>query len=78
MKHLLKLMLRKLIKIIVNIQHPDVFNKGTATHVVTTVLYGAKAFSLLTEKLKLDCVPYLTGKLGGIYEPAIQSFQQQV
>ena len=27
-----------------NIQHPNVFDEGTATHVVTAVLYGAEAF----------------------------------
>jgi len=27
-----------------NIQHPEVFDKGIATHVVTGILYGAEAF----------------------------------
>ncbi|XP_030266653.1 stonustoxin subunit alpha-like [Sparus aurata] len=27
-----------------NVKHPDVFDKGLATHVVTAVLYGAQAF----------------------------------
>ncbi|XP_038044339.1 uncharacterized protein LOC119719099 [Patiria miniata] len=27
-----------------NVQHPDVFDQGTATHVVTGILYGAQAF----------------------------------
>ncbi|XP_071793629.1 LOW QUALITY PROTEIN: uncharacterized protein [Asterias amurensis] len=41
-----------------NVQHADVFDQGTATHVVTGILYGAKAFFVfdrdctIEEKLK--------------------------
>ncbi|CAI8044660.1 Verrucotoxin subunit beta [Geodia barretti] len=35
-----------------NIQHPDVFDKGTATHVVTAVLYGAEAFFIFDREIE--------------------------
>ena len=34
-----------------NIQHPDVFDKGIATHVVTGILYGAEAFFVFDRDL---------------------------
>ena len=34
-----------------NIQYPDVFDKGTATHVVTAVLYGAEAFFIFDREV---------------------------
>ena len=37
-----------------NIQHPDVFDKGTATHVVTGVLYGAEAFFIFDREVDSD------------------------
>ncbi|KAG8127239.1 hypothetical protein E2320_014165 [Naja naja] len=33
-----------------NVSHPAVFEQGTATHVVTAILYGAQAFLSLTER----------------------------
>jgi hypothetical protein len=35
-----------------NIQHPEIFDKGTATHVVTAVQYGAEAFFIFDRKLE--------------------------
>ena len=35
-----------------NIQHPDVFDKGTATHVVTALLYGAEAFFIFDREVE--------------------------
>lgn len=37
-----------------NIQHPEIFDKGTATHVVTAVQYGAEAFFIFDRKLESD------------------------
>ena len=34
-----------------NIQYPDVFDKGTATHVVTAVLYGVEAFFIFDREV---------------------------
>ena len=35
-----------------NIQHPDIFDKGTATHVVTGVMYGAEAFFIFDREVR--------------------------
>ncbi|XP_018517717.1 stonustoxin subunit beta [Lates calcarifer] len=32
------------------VQHPDIFKKGVATHVVTAILYGAQAFFVFDRK----------------------------
>lgn len=37
-----------------NIQHPEVFDKGTATHVVTGVMYGAEAFFIFDRQMESD------------------------
>uniref|UniRef100_A0A5F8GK04 Stonustoxin subunit alpha-like n=3 Tax=Monodelphis domestica TaxID=13616 RepID=A0A5F8GK04_MONDO len=37
-----------------NISYPDVFDKGTATHVVTAVLYGAQAFFVFDQKVSTN------------------------
>ncbi|XP_038672209.1 stonustoxin subunit alpha-like [Scyliorhinus canicula] len=34
-----------------NVTHPDVFDQGTATHVVTAVLYGAQAFFVFDQEV---------------------------
>ncbi|XP_069502052.1 stonustoxin subunit alpha-like [Ambystoma mexicanum] len=34
-----------------NVSYPDVFDQGTATHVVTAVLYGAQAFFVFDQEL---------------------------
>uniref|UniRef100_A0A5F8H1N1 AIG1-type G domain-containing protein n=1 Tax=Monodelphis domestica TaxID=13616 RepID=A0A5F8H1N1_MONDO len=37
-----------------NISYPDVFDKGTATHVVIAVLYGAQAFFVFDQKVSTN------------------------
>ncbi|XP_044535399.1 stonustoxin subunit beta-like [Gracilinanus agilis] len=63
-----------------NISYPDVFDKGTATHVVTAVLYGAQAFFVFDQKIstnekvkdiegslkaEVEKIPKVAIKLGG-------------
>ncbi|XP_020833509.1 uncharacterized protein LOC110201946 isoform X2 [Phascolarctos cinereus] len=63
-----------------NIAYHDVFDKGTATHVVTAVLYGAQAFFVFDQKVstnenvkdiegtlknKVKKIPQVSGKAGG-------------
>ncbi|XP_030257794.1 uncharacterized protein LOC115572117 [Sparus aurata] len=37
-----------------NVKHPDIFEKGLATHVVTGILYGAKAFFVFEREVSND------------------------
>ncbi|XP_053186826.1 verrucotoxin subunit beta-like [Scomber japonicus] len=37
-----------------NVKHPDVFEKGVATHVVTAVLYGAQAFFVFDREVSKE------------------------
>ncbi|XP_036614410.1 stonustoxin subunit alpha-like [Trichosurus vulpecula] len=63
-----------------NITYPDVFDNGTATHVVTAVLYGAQAFFVFDQevstsgnvknkggglKAAVEKIPQVLGKVGG-------------
>ncbi|XP_036614715.1 uncharacterized protein LOC118849809 [Trichosurus vulpecula] len=63
-----------------NIAYHDVFDNGTATHVVTAVLYGAQAFFVFDQKVsnnenvkdiegrlkaKVKKIPQIPGKVGG-------------
>ncbi|XP_036615268.1 uncharacterized protein LOC118850162 [Trichosurus vulpecula] len=63
-----------------NIAYHDVFDNGTATHVVTAVLYGAQAFFVFDQnvsnnenvkdiegrlKAKVKKIPQISGKVGG-------------
>ncbi|XP_043823991.1 uncharacterized protein LOC122729283 isoform X2 [Dromiciops gliroides] len=63
-----------------NISYPEVFDKGTATHVVTAVLYGAQAFFVFDQKVSshenvrdikgrlkatVEKIPKMAGKVGG-------------
>ncbi|XP_072508410.1 stonustoxin subunit alpha-like isoform X2 [Notamacropus eugenii] len=63
-----------------NIAYPDVFDNGTATHVVTAVLYGAQAFFVFDKKVstnenvediegtlkaEVKKIPQVSGKVGG-------------
>ncbi|XP_030257759.1 uncharacterized protein LOC115572086 [Sparus aurata] len=50
-----------------NIKHRDVFEKGLATHVVTGILYGAKAFLVFDREVSNDeSQQQYEGKLTGI------------
>ncbi|XP_060706703.1 uncharacterized protein LOC132832639 [Hemiscyllium ocellatum] len=65
-----------------NITHPNVFDEGTATHVVTAVLYGAQAFFVFdqevsaTENLQ-DIQGHLEGMVKMIPEIAIKGQESQ-
>ncbi|XP_068939395.1 stonustoxin subunit alpha-like isoform X2 [Petaurus breviceps papuanus] len=63
-----------------NISYHDVFDNGTATHVVTAVLYGAQAFFVFDQKVstnenvkdiegslkaEVKKIPQVSGKVGG-------------
>ncbi|XP_053186828.1 verrucotoxin subunit beta-like [Scomber japonicus] len=37
-----------------NVKHPDVFEKGVATHVVTAILYGAQAFFVFDREVSKE------------------------
>ncbi|XP_072406441.1 uncharacterized protein [Chiloscyllium punctatum] len=50
-----------------NITHPNVFDEGTATHVVTAVLYGAQAFFVFDQEVSVtENLQDIQGHLKGI------------
>ncbi|XP_072331283.1 uncharacterized protein [Scyliorhinus torazame] len=52
-----------------NVTHPDVFDQGTATHVVTAVLYGAQAFFVFDQEVSAtQDLQDIQGNLGEMIE----------
>ncbi|XP_067326545.1 uncharacterized protein [Anolis sagrei] len=55
-----------------NIAHPSVFEHGTATHVVTAILYGAQAFFVFDREVSsFESVQDIEGKLQAVIKKAV-------
>ncbi|XP_067326547.1 uncharacterized protein [Anolis sagrei] len=60
-----------------NISHPSVFEHGTATHVVTAILYGAQAFFVFDREVSSsESVQEIEGKLQAVVKMVISTVGQ--